>query len=615
MTQSVAYPVAADFAASSDLAWRTLVSGVLKGAPFERLVGRSADGLAIQPLYATPATPGARAVRAIPGPWAVCQRVDHPDAAPAQALAMADLEGGADVLNLVFAGSRVAYGFGLQASSVDALDEALAGVELDLISLRADAPGSGVAQARLLAALVDKRRLVASTLKIDFGCDPVGAALVAGSVDGAPVGFGTDVAALAIELRERQFGGSILLADGRPVHDAGGTEAQELAHVLASALFYLRLLERHGFAPGQARCMIGFALTADADQFLGIAKFRALRQLWARVEQACGLTPRPIRLHAQTAWRMLARRDPSVNVLRTSMAVFAAGIGGADSITALPFTSALGLPDAFARRIARNSQLVLLEEAHLGIVADPAAGAGGFEALTLGLCKAAWELLQKTEKAGGILSILQSGTLHQALSNSANVRARAIATRKFPLTGTSEFADLDEAAVAVLAPAPVFQAGGAAALSLRRDSEPFEALREAADGFTRRTGKRPKVFLASLGDPFAAAARTIFAANAFATAGIEAIFGKGIVRGDGSTDMDALATQAALSGAQLGCLCGSDAAYAAEAGAAAKRLASHFRALFLAGKPPAVPLPGLHYLHLGVDIVAALQAAHASLKG
>ncbi|MGG7379237.1 methylmalonyl-CoA mutase family protein, partial [Escherichia coli] len=92
------------------------------------------------------------------------------------------------------------------------------------------------------------------------------------------------------------------------------------------------------------------------DQFLTVAKFRALRQLWSRVEQACGLTPKPIFISAETAWRMMTRRDPHVNMLRVTIAAFAAGVGSADAIAVLPFTAALGLPGRFARRIARNTQ-------------------------------------------------------------------------------------------------------------------------------------------------------------------------------------------------------------------------------------------------------------------
>src|SRR3954469_25683362 len=192
------------------------------------------------------------------------------------------------------------------------------------------------------------------------------------------------------DLMGRGFKGPFALAGGRPIHDAGGSEAQELAFALAIALAYLRALEAGGIALDAASAAISFRLIADADQFLTMAKFRALRLLWARIEQSCGLTPRPVLIAAQTAWRMLTRRDPYVNMLRATMATFSAGLAGADSICVLPHTLALGLPDSGARRIARNTQLVLLEESNLAKVSDPAAGAGGIEALTRELCDATW---------------------------------------------------------------------------------------------------------------------------------------------------------------------------------------------------------------------------------
>src|SRR5690606_2931148 len=171
------------------------------------------------------------------------------------------------------------------------------------------------------------------------------------------------------------------------IHNAGGSEAQELAYALSVAVAYWRALEAGGVALDNARRMIFFRLSADADQFMIMAKFRSLRKLWARVEEASGLTPQPIFIAAETAWRMMTQRDPYVNMLRVTIAAFAAGLGGANAVTVLPFTAALGLPDEFARRVARNTQLILIEEANLAKVADPAAGSGGIEALTDDLCR------------------------------------------------------------------------------------------------------------------------------------------------------------------------------------------------------------------------------------
>ncbi len=229
--------------------------------------------------------------------------------------------------------------------------------------------------------------------------------------------------------------------------------------------------------------MIYFRLAADADQFLTTAKFRALRKLWARVEEACGLSPRPVFVAAETAWRMMTKRDPFVNMLRSTMAVVAAGLGGADSITVLPHTAAIGLPDGFARRIARNTQLILLEESNLAKVGDPAAGSGGFESLTTELCVAAWSLFQEIEKAAGPDLALEQGLIQAKVAAVRVEREKAIARRKDALTGTSEFPDIAETPAAVLdiAPASPLPAASSAALPCRRLAEPFEALRDAAD--------------------------------------------------------------------------------------------------------------------------------------
>ena len=608
-----------------DAPWRKLVWQVLKGAPFETLVSRTADGLAIKPLYRPAAGEVARAIRSQPGRWSVSQRVEHPDPATASLLALDDLEGGADALTLVFKGAPGDYGFGLAGHGVDQLDMALSGVDLDLIRIRLDSAGDGSGQAQLFSGLTKRRRLVASRLRVDFGCDPVGACFISGAFDET----GDASARLLKPLTDQGFAGRFFMCGSRPVHAAGGTQAQELAHVLASGVHYLRLLAKHGFSLDDARRQISFLLAADAGQFLTIAKFRAVRQLWARVEEACGLEPEPIRLHAETAWRMLTRRDPFVNVLRTTMAVFSAGIGGADCITALPHTTALGLPDGLARRIARNAQMLLLEEAHLGDVDDPMAGTGGIEALTQGLCEKAWELFQAIDKAGGIVSALAQGAPQRGIAAAAAARAKDIATRKLRLTGISEYADLGELPASVLMRAPfrrLLPAKSAqdsqhesppALLDIppSRDAEPFERLRDRADAYTVRHGGPPNVFLANLGLPAGSAARASFAANAFAAGGIAAA-GNGCFAGaDGETDIAALASAARQSGARLVCLCGSDAAYANQALPAAKALSGHFSRIFLAGRPGAEFDHHFQVLFAGCDLVAALQLAFASLDG
>ena len=225
--------------------------------------------------------------------------------------------------------------------------------------------------------------------------------------------------------------------------------------------------------------MIFFRLSTDADQFLTIAKFRALRKLWARVEEASSLAPEPIFISAETAWRMLTKRDPYVNMLRATIAVAAAGFGGANAISALPFTSAVGLPDRFARRIARNTQLILLEESHLARVTDPAAGAGSVEEITSRLCDTAWRLFQEIEREGGAPAALEQGSIQKRVAAVRDERSNAIADRRESIIGTTIFPNPDELPVSILKAKPVTvpplpRAVVFEPLTAMRLSEPYE---------------------------------------------------------------------------------------------------------------------------------------------
>ena len=301
-----------------------------------------------------------------------------------------------------------------------------------------------------------------------------------------------------------------------------------MAFALASAVAYLRALEAHGMALAAARDAIYFRLSADADQFLTMAKFRAARKLWARVEQACGLTPKPAMVTAETAWRMMTKHDPYVNMLRTTIAVAAAGLGGADAVTVLPYTAPLGLPDPFARRIARNTQLVLLEESNLARVGDPAAGSGALEAMTHELCTAAWAAFREIEQQGGVWAALETGLIQRHAAAVRAERERAVARRTDILTGSNEYPNINEVLPAVLDVAPAALPKDdapitAAALPRIRLAEPFEQLRDASDKILAQTGARPKVFLATLGKPADFNARANFAKNFFEAGGIEAV--------------------------------------------------------------------------------------------
>jgi methylmalonyl-CoA mutase len=617
MTDPETLDLATDFKPASADAWRKLVDAALKGAPFERLRSKTYDGLAIEPL--TPRAAAAEPVigRAPGAPWTIMQRVDHPDPTAANAQLRDDLQNGATGLLLVFAGSLNANGFGIEASSA-ALARVLDGIDLTAgIAVDLNLAPATRQVVRELADLIRSRGLPPAAVDLRTSFNVVGGFAATGVSPGSWDAMAPNFAAIIGRVAAAGFRGPFAVADGRVVHNAGGSEAQELAFVLASAVTYLRALEPT-MGLGAARDAIYFRLAADAEQFLTMAKFRAARKLWARVQGASGLTPKPVMISAETAWRMLTKRDPYVNMLRTTIAVAAAGLGGADNIVVLPHTAALGLPDAFARRIARNTQLVLLEESNLFRVADPAAGSGALEALTQELCSAAWAMFQDIEKVGGVWPALQAGLVQQRVAEVRAAREKAIARRSDILTGINEFPNLHEAAAAVLDVAPVSapreEAAAAAALPRIRLAEPFERLRDASDQILARTGVRPKIFLATLGKLADFNARANFANNFFEAGGIEAV-------GGGEAPLTSLATAFKASGAALASLCASDKTYESDGVAAAAALKeAGARHIYLAGRPGdgevAFRDAGVGtFIHAGCDAVAVLEAAYAHIGG
>jgi methylmalonyl-CoA mutase len=612
--------LAADFAPATYEDWRKLVDGVLKGAPFEKLVGKTYDGIRIDPIYRRATNASPIAGRGPASPWQIMQRIDDPDPRRANTQALHDLENGATGLALVFAGGSGAHGFGLEPTA-EAVDKVLEGIYPDAgIALDLQIGPQSRMAAIHVAEHVKRRGFAPADCDIRFGLDPLAACAVWGS---SPYDWNEIVPAVTGAIKglvALGFKGPFAAADGRLIHDAGGSEVQELAFVLACGVAYLRALDQAGVALEDAQTMVYARLSADTNQFLTLAKFRALRLLWARIEQASGLTPRQLFVAADTAWRMLTQRDAYVNMLRATMAAFSAGLGGANAVTVLPHTLALGLPDDFARRAARNTQLILLEESNLAKVSDPAAGSGGIETLTKELCEAAWTLFQEIEKAGGIFAALQQNLIQREVAATRAAREANIAKRRDVLTGASEFPNLHEANATVLAATPiVLPPYGEAkfrfdALSPMRLAEPFEALRDKSDARLKSSGARPRIFLANLGTPADFIARATFAKSFFETGGIEAIDSQGF------SDSAVLADAFKMSGAAIACLCSSDKVYGEHAAAAAKALqAAEARHIYLAGRPgeleAALRASGVSgFIFAGCDALATLQEAYRRME-
>jgi methylmalonyl-CoA mutase len=425
------------------------------------------------------------------------------------------------------------------------LDVSLDGILVDLapvvLDARGDAPGAAAVFCRWLAG-----RGVTPADGTNLGVDPI-----------SDAGRVAEIARLALDAGVLGF-----VVDATVTHDQGASDAQELGYSLAVGAAYLRLLTDAGFGVDEAFGLVEFRYAATDEQFLTIAKLRAARQVWARVGEICGADPglSPQRQHAVTSRPMMTRYDPWVNMLRTTVATFAAGAGGADSITVLPFDSALGVPDDFGRRIARNTSSLLIEESHVAKVSDPAGGSYAVERLTSDIAEAAWVEFQRFEAAGGILAA--GSDVSPAVSDVSARRGAEIATRKRPITGVSEFPNPGEA----LPQRAPHQLGE---WQVDSYAAPYERMRDEPLGV---------VFLATMGSLAQHTPRAGFARNLLAAGGVG-------FDSAGATQSVADVV-AAYAGAPVAMLAGSDAAYA-DWGAeliAALRAAGATR-IALAGKP------------------------------
>lgn len=479
---------------------------------------RLADGIPVRALYLDPDQApdpglpgqapylrGATARGPLGAGWDVRQLHDNPDLAATRAALLDDLEHGV---------RSVWLRLGPGGIRVKALEQVLADVVLEAAPVVLDAGEAGEDVARRFLALARERGIAPQDLPGTLGLDPLGVE----AREGSPQDLGAAIA-LAAQVGVRYPRLRPLVVDALPYAQAGATDTEELGCAIATGVAYLRALAERGVSPDQGASLLEFRLTAGADQFLTIAKFRAARRLWARVtevtREAAGQA-QPPRLHAVSSPAMLTRRDPWVNLLRVTVAVFAAGVGGADAITALPFDHAVGYSDPFARRIARNTPALLQEEAELARVLDPGGGSWYLEQLSDQVARTAWAWMQEIERAGGQRQALRGGLVADRLGHSRAARETRIRRLREPITGVSAYPELDERPL-TRPRRPLPRGKG---LPVRRYAEPFESVRSLADALTTTTGERPAAFLVTLGPVSRHRRRAEFARNLLAAGGI-----------------------------------------------------------------------------------------------
>jgi methylmalonyl-CoA mutase len=661
-----------DFPPISYDAWRSLAEADLEGAPFEqKLVAHTYEGIDIQPVYTradwpsekdpegfpglAPFVRGARPLGAVQTGWDLRQEHAHPDPAITNQAILEDLQGGVTSLLLRLdiaarngldpddpAADALAGRDGMMVYHADDLDLALANVHLDMVGVTLEAGAAFVPAAAMLVALWRRRGVAPEQARGAFNADPLAVLVRDGQLPISPAAALSLMAELAAWTAKNYPHVTAVRVGTAPYHHAGATAAQDLAFGMATAVEYLRAMSRAGLDIDTAARQILFSISLGTHHFLAIAKLRAARRLWARVVEACGGSPEAaaMHIHSRVSKRVLTLRDPYVNLLRNTVACFAAGVGGAEAITSVPFDAAVGLPDELSRRIARNTVLILQEEAHLNRVIDPPGGSWYLGWLTDQIADKAWSIFQEIERGGGMLRAIQDGWVARQIDSAFAPRAKNLARRKEGITGVSEFPNVAEPLVVRPAPdritlradavARVAKArhrsmilshlltinsrptGSTVALAVEAAlagasigqlaraldfhteptaipplaphpfAHPFEELRAASDSWQMFHGKRPRVFLANMGSVAHHTARATYAKNFFEAGGFE------IIGNNGFREVRDAARAFTESGASIAVICSSDKLYPEIVPQLAPALkAAGARTVILAGNPAA----------------------------
>ena len=438
-------PLLEEFPAASYDQWRAAVDKDLAGAPFEKkLVSHTYEGIDIQPVYSdrdwsadgtsdpsgypgfSPRTRGADPMGLAACGWDVRQEHADPDLAKSYQLILEDLQRGATSLQLRFdvacrdgldpadeAAKDLVGRDGLAVYGLGDLDELLKEVRLGAIAIGLEAGSAAPAMAATLHALWKQRGVPTEQIYTSFNHDPLAVLARSGrlptSIDTAMKHLG----ALAVYCDANMPKVRAARVGTGPYHHAGATAAQDLGLSMATAFAYLKAMTDAGLSVEAAAKQVTFAFSLGCNFFLASAKLRAARKLWAKLLEACDVDPSTpgvsMQIHARASKRVLTARDPWVNLLRNTVTTFASAVGGAQIITSEPFDKAIGLPDSFSRRIARNTQVILMEESHRAKVIDPAGGCYFLESLTDELAEKGWAELQKIEAQGGMAQALTSG--------------------------------------------------------------------------------------------------------------------------------------------------------------------------------------------------------------
>jgi methylmalonyl-CoA mutase len=612
----------AEFPPVSTQQWMDKVTADLKGADFnKKLVWKTNEGFDVQPFYRAENMDEVSFLNSLPGEfpfvrgtkktnneWLVRQSIAVTDLAEANKKALNYLMRGVDSLAFVFNGGE------LTVADLDVLlkDVCLPAVEVNFVGC------CSVKATEAFVAYVKKAGYDLAEVKGSVEYDPFGKFAVTGVLRNGAEHVLANAASLIEQTSEmKKF--KTLAVNGKNFGNAGASAVQELGFSLAQGAEYLTALTEKGVEIDAVAKKLKFNFSVSANYFMEIAKLRAARLLWAQIVKAYG--PKcdcsaKMTIHAETGSWNKTVYDAYVNMLRTQTEAMSASIGGADSITVLPFNAVYEQPTEFSDRIARNQQLLLKEESHISKIVDPAAGSYYIEELTAALAENAWKLFIDVQEKGGFIAALREGFIQAEVKKMAGKRDSNVATRRENLLGVNQFPNFTEKVeseldAAVFAPVDL-TAEGAEIETLKpyRGAQAFEALRYKTDVYAK-TNKRPLAFMLTIGNLAMRKARAQFACNFFAVAGFE------VLDNNGFKTVEEGVEAAQKAGAAIVVICSSDDEYAELAPAAFDAIGG--KAIFVVAGAPActdeLKAKGItNFISVKSNLLAELKQYQASLN-
>ncbi|MEI7731997.1 MAG: methylmalonyl-CoA mutase family protein [Verrucomicrobiota bacterium] len=474
-SQDVPLRLREEFPATTYEQWKKTVEAELKGAPFDKkLLTKTYEGITLQPIYCqkdltqvahlnsfpgfAPYVRGDKAAGYLTKSWDVSQEIVGACPSEFNAVARAAISRGLTAINLVVdqatrkgvdpdkaltggVGER-----GLSVATLDDLDKALDGIDLSKVALFVRSGAAAIPFAALLAALCKKRNINLAEVRGCIEMNPIGVMVLEGQLPHS-LNSGYDKMAQFMTWASTHAPRlQTVCVHSRSWHEAGGSAVQELAFTLATAVEYLREMNRRGLDVNLAAPRIRFAMTVGSNFFMEIAKLRATRMLWAQVIAALGgsAEAQKLALHVRTAQWNKTVLDPYVNLLRTTVEAFAGAMGGCDSLQVGAFDEVIRTPDELSQRLACNTQIILQKECDLDKVMDPTGGAWYVEHLTDQVARLAWALFQDIEKRGGIVKALREGFPQAEVAKVAVEKLKSVAQRRDVIVGINQYANPKE---------------------------------------------------------------------------------------------------------------------------------------------------------------------------